>query len=515
MKIIRHIGKCAVGTVILPLLLIMTAVAADSMKVMETHTGESNIIVYVKGIGEDASGASVHIGTAPCASVESGSLSELKYPVKTLVMLDNSLSIPQQERETIAGILQNIISDRESYEEIAIATFDDELRYLSDYTSDYTTLKSAIDSISYEDLETHLTSVLYDLISREYIEKTESSYWRIVVITDGIDDQSIDSTQEELHTLMKEKAIPIYTVGMRTDKNNEKLAELFALSRLSNADSFVLDDVDNLLDINTALNADRSIVRFSITPDSELMDGSRKTVMISLPSGSSVSVELTMPQQGIPRPESVTTEPETYTQPETTTTIELETDTDNASSVPSLLLPIVVACAVALIAIAVTVLIMTAKNRKKDEKPEPDKTENGNDRNQHDVNDNRYTVIKEGTVVKSPVKEGDTLYIFGSNTPCNLVFTDMASPVRTFQYPLKKAAIIGADPTCEITISGDDYISGRHCRIETRNGKLYLQDLQSTNGTFVNDARITTETEIVAGDILQVGDTALKLTIQR
>lgn len=510
MKIIRHVGKCVVGTVILPLLLIMTAVAADSMKVMETHTGESDIVVYVKGIGEDASGASVHIGTSPCTFVESGSLSELKYPIKTLVMLDNSLSIPRQARETIAGILQNIISDRESYEEIAIATFDDELRYLSDYTSDYTTLKSAIDSISYEDLETHLTSVLYDLISREYIEKTEISYWRIVVITDGIDDQSIDSTQEELHTLIKEKAIPIYTVGMQTDKNNEKLAELFALSRLSSADSFVLDDVDNLLDINTALNADRSVVRFSITPDSELMDGSRKTVMISLPSGSSVSVELTMPQQGIPRPEPVTTEPETYTQPETTT--EPETDTDSASSGSSMLLPIVAVCAVALIAVAVTVLIMTAKNRKKDEKTEPDKTEN---RNQHNVNDDRHTVIKEGTVVRPPAKEGDTLYIFGSNTPCNLVFTDMASPVRTFQYPLKKAAIIGADPACEITISGDGYISGRHCKIETKNGKLYLQDLQSTNGTFLNDARIATETEIAAGDILQVGDTALKLTIQR
>lgn len=506
MKRIRHMGKCVAGAVILHLLLVMTALAADGMKVMETHTGGSDIAIYIKGIEEDVSDAAVHIGTAPCASVESGSLSALNYPVKTLVMLDNSLSVPQQDRETIAEMLQNMISDRASYEEIAMATYDERLRYLTDYTSDYTALKSATDSISYEDLETRLTSVLYDLISGEYTERTEDSYWRIVVITDGVDDQSIDSTREELYALMKEKAVPIYTVGIQTGGNQGQLADLFALSRLSSADSFMLNDMTDLMDINAALNVDRSIVRFSITPERELMDGSRKNVRISLPSGSSVSVEVAMPQQGMPRPEP--SEPDTV--PESTLSPEPRPETRHSELAAAL--QIAVAGAVLLMAIVITVAIVSARSRKKGgNSRQEEQGKYGNGENE-DAGEIRNTVLKEGTVIRQPA-DGGTLYLFRDKDPRSIVLTDMASPARTFHYTLEKTALIGADPACDISIDGDAYISGKHCMLEARDKKLYLKDYPSTNGTFLNNSRIFSETEIVSGDVIQIGDTKLKLTV--
>ena len=44
-----------------------------------------------------------------------------------------------------------------------------------------------------------------------------------------------------------------------------------------------------------------------------------------------------------------------------------------------------------------------------------------------------------------------------------------------------------------------------HCKIIMNEGKFYIKDLQSLNGTFVNGNKITIETEITSGDIIQIG----------
>ena len=49
-------------------------------------------------------------------------------------------------------------------------------------------------------------------------------------------------------------------------------------------------------------------------------------------------------------------------------------------------------------------------------------------------------------------------------------------------------------------------VSRVHCRLTTdAGGHLDVEDLQSTNGTFVNERRVTTRTRLAAGDRLRVG----------
>jgi EAL domain-containing protein (putative c-di-GMP-specific phosphodiesterase class I) len=57
-------------------------------------------------------------------------------------------------------------------------------------------------------------------------------------------------------------------------------------------------------------------------------------------------------------------------------------------------------------------------------------------------------------------------------------------------------------------------ISGMHAELFTREEKLFLRDLGSTNGTFINGKRISTETEVHEGDMLQFADLTLKVTCQ-
>jgi len=67
--------------------------------------------------------------------------------------------------------------------------------------------------------------------------------------------------------------------------------------------------------------------------------------------------------------------------------------------------------------------------------------------------------------------------------------------------------VVGRAADIEVPIS-DPSISRRHCQIEFSNGKTFIRDLGSTNGTFVNGARIT-EKELRDGDKVQLSTTTI------
>lgn len=60
-------------------------------------------------------------------------------------------------------------------------------------------------------------------------------------------------------------------------------------------------------------------------------------------------------------------------------------------------------------------------------------------------------------------------------------------------------------------ILDDQFVSGHHARIYQLNDNYILEDLNSTNGTLLNNLRIKGKTGIVTGDIIKVGSTVLKV----
>jgi hypothetical protein len=70
--------------------------------------------------------------------------------------------------------------------------------------------------------------------------------------------------------------------------------------------------------------------------------------------------------------------------------------------------------------------------------------------------------------------------------------------------------MIGRGRQNDIALVNDDYASARHARVEPRQDGVWVQDLGSTNGTYLNGARLERPRRLTHGDIVRVGETDLR-----
>ena len=81
---------------------------------------------------------------------------------------------------------------------------------------------------------------------------------------------------------------------------------------------------------------------------------------------------------------------------------------------------------------------------------------------------------------------------------------------RAGSYPLEGEVDIGRGERCAIRLE-DTYASQAHARLSARNGAWFAEDLGSTNGTYLNERRLESPSEVRAGDRLRIGTTTLEL----
>jgi hypothetical protein len=72
---------------------------------------------------------------------------------------------------------------------------------------------------------------------------------------------------------------------------------------------------------------------------------------------------------------------------------------------------------------------------------------------------------------------------------------------------------IGRGGEADVRID-DRYASGLHARIYSHAGRFYIEDMNSTNGTTVNDATLSGESELVPGDVIRIGDTEFRFELE-
>jgi hypothetical protein len=79
------------------------------------------------------------------------------------------------------------------------------------------------------------------------------------------------------------------------------------------------------------------------------------------------------------------------------------------------------------------------------------------------------------------------------------------------EHPLDGELVLGREPGAAGLLLEDPGISRRHAAVRERAGAITVEDLGSSNGTFVNGERITGEVELADGDEIQLGGTVISV----
>jgi pSer/pThr/pTyr-binding forkhead associated (FHA) protein len=93
--------------------------------------------------------------------------------------------------------------------------------------------------------------------------------------------------------------------------------------------------------------------------------------------------------------------------------------------------------------------------------------------------------------------------------PRALTITQGAQAGETATF-VDNVILIGRGADCQLILE-DDYVSTRHARVVNGAEGVYAEDLGSTNGTYVNNQRITAPTTIGLADTVRIGKTILNL----
>jgi len=115
------------------------------------------------------------------------------------------------------------------------------------------------------------------------------------------------------------------------------------------------------------------------------------------------------------------------------------------------------------------------------------------------------------TLLQDLKQQGDKLA--GQKKPAITLFIKIEQgneSVRSFSQP---EVMIGRDPNCDLSMM-DEALSAHHARLIHHHGQWWLEDLNSTNGTFLNREKLTTPAVVITGDKFKCGNTVFDIQVE-
>jgi pSer/pThr/pTyr-binding forkhead associated (FHA) protein len=108
-------------------------------------------------------------------------------------------------------------------------------------------------------------------------------------------------------------------------------------------------------------------------------------------------------------------------------------------------------------------------------------------------------------------QDGRGAYAPRGSAESELVVEDSEVLAPETRFEIRDGATsIGRSAASDIVLKSDDYASGSHAQLTRHGGLLYVEDLGSTNGTFVNGRKTVGATPLRHGDSVRVGSTTFR-----
>ncbi|GEM_PF-3337785 len=379
-----------------------------------------------------------------------------------LVVVDISKSMTLRNMNFVKHLLLKVSHALDSSAMLGMATLGDDVEIHVFPTINRTPIRSWTDSLEAVASNTGLREGLIRIITWFRNQISLPPERSIVFFTDGVEDSQYGMTREEMKEILVLSGIPVHVIPVRKPESDAGM-EIALVTRSSGGnilpastsaiDSSVSELVHSLID-HTSMR---------IPLPSEICDGGSHTL------------------------EVVFEHHEDYRRVRRAITIGALGDEDSMTNW--------LFAALVTIATIAALLLIFRKNR------------------------NRVQ-WRQGHTALSNISDADTTV--------HLPVTDSKFLNHIYLYKLgrgednviswkgsKNEAIAGRLDSCDLVLDDDDRISSRHCRFRFAGDGVFLNDLNSTNGTYVNGVRIENEYLLSDDDVILVGNSEYRLRIRR
>jgi hypothetical protein len=508
------------------------AFAEEDVKIVGIYSGQDYLQLYLNDMEGDIKDISCRIASKEVTS-EIQHFSVKESDSKTLFLIDPSLSIKEEERKKFGDLISRMIDAKTEKESFAIATYDTGLNYQCDYITDRWEIMKAYEAIEYKKTATDITEVIYNL-AKENSENKDSCYKRIIIFSDGYD-KAENITKDELYYQLNEVPYSIFTIGCNYESNKEELKSLFALSRVTNAESFQFDGDTDITALQESLQKIDDYIGVRIIPDAALQDGSIKNVELKVTTDTAtyvvdkdIKMYMTSAEDTVKQDEQEADEEDLNE--DSNKKDNNDEEVNQASSNFSFenikkYIPFIGGGFAGLVLIGALVFFIIHKKKKNKKNPVEAYRQEAAAYQNFNINfDSQPKKMEEDgnpTVILGSTKGGRMMNeapAFGSpNKPVLRISLKDLNNGRVFEKNMETEIVIGRVQNMaegnKIVLDYDTSVSKNHCRIFLQSGNFYIEDLKSSNHTFLNDNIITGICQIRSGDVLGVGRLKLKFTV--
>lgn len=429
----------------------------------------------------------VQVGAwSPFSSQEEG--------ITSVFLVDISGSIKPKRFDELKKTIAAMIEKMKPLDRAAIISFGEKVTVEQGFTSEKKSLLYSLQNLQAKDKRTQLNQGLLRGLELARTKKEDLPRRRIIILcSDGIDDMPGGATTDEVREALTLDPVPVYSIffdaeSMSTASRDAAFKAIGEFSRRSggqvfDAKSSAFSDVFS--SISASLN--ESLV-LKIDLGEMKPDGTAKRVEIAYTDGEKslydgITVRLT-PQQGQDA-ESAPKEP-------------LSADVAVTGSEPAenwlqqWKYPLAAGAAVFLGG-----LLFFFQKKKK----------------QALVKDQEVKPQEKATVQMPRVSPTVSVPVVPA-MKIELIVTGTTAPGERFTANVSDRLVLGRNTGhASLVIPGDGTISGRHCELIFSRGKLFVADLQSTNGTMVNGVPVRGEFPLNDGDRLMLGKTEMRVRI--
>ena len=119
--------------------------------------------------------------------------------------------------------------------------------------------------------------------------------------------------------------------------------------------------------------------------------------------------------------------------------------------------------------------------------------------------------LPQESFILAPSREGGVATARPPVHSGRLVVVKSAELDEGIDFELDSAQLtVGRGGQNDVALPSDEYASARHARFEPRQDGVWVQDLGSTNGTYLNGAKLDRPRRLTQGDVVRVGETDLR-----